>query len=113
MVPISETAEQISLAVTDPEDDFSVKAVEMACGKPATVKLATLNQVERTLDKLYAVKAGLQWKASSKTFMRKTTSTQVDSAERLRDLAAEAPDYPAGEPGYQPGGDVTRVRCPH
>ena len=53
MVPIRESAGQVSLAVMNPEDEFSVKAVEIACGKPAAVKLATLTQVERTLDKLY------------------------------------------------------------
>ena len=90
VVPISETAEQISVAVTDPEDDFSVKAIEMACGKPAVVKLATLTQVERTLDKLYAGGRSAM-EGIIEDIHAEDNDTQVDSAERLRDLAAEAP----------------------
>ena len=51
IVPISETAEHVSLAVADPEDEFPIQAVEMACDKSTVIKLATLTQVERTLDK--------------------------------------------------------------
>ena len=90
VVLVSETAEQISLAVTDPEDAFTVKAIEMACGKPAVVKLATLNQVERTLEKLYGEgKSAMD--GIIEDIHAEDSGTQVDSVERLRDLAAEAP----------------------
>ena len=89
-LPINESADRISLAITDPEDDFTVKAVEMACGKPATVKLATLTQVERALDILYG-----EGKSAMEDIIEDIqaddSATQVDSIERLRDLAAEAP----------------------
>ena len=89
-LPINESADQISLAVTDPEDDFTVKAVEMACGKPATVKLATLTQVERALDILYGEgKSAME--GIIEDIQADDSAAQVDSIERLRDLAAEAP----------------------
>ena len=89
-IPISEEPEQITLAITDPENHFTVQAVEMACGKPVVVKLATITQVERTLDHLYGEGKSMM-EGLVEEIGTEDNLAQVDSIERLRDLAAEAP----------------------
>ena len=90
VAPIDETADHICIAVCDPEDDFAVKAIEMACGKPAAVKLATLTQVEHTLDKLYGG-GRTAMEGIVDDIQAEDGAVPVDSADRLRDMAAEAP----------------------
>ena len=90
VVPVSEEDEQITLAVTDPEDQFTVRAVEMACEKPVVIRLATISQIERTLDQLYG---------GDKTMMEGIVDeiqaddnpAAIDSIEQLRNQASEAP----------------------
>ena len=90
IVPISETADQVIFAIANPEDQFPIQAVEMACGKSAVIKLATLTQVERTLDKLYGEgKSAMEDIADD--IRAEGGGMSEDSVERLRDLAAEAP----------------------
>ena len=90
VAPIGETEHHICIAVSNPEDDFTVKAIEMACGKPANVRLATLTQVERTLDKLYGG-GRTAMEGIVEDIQAEAGTVPVDSVERLRDLAAEAP----------------------
>ena len=90
IVPISETADQVIFAIANPEDQFPIQAVEMACGKPAAVKLATLSQVERTLDKLYGG-GRTAMEGIVDDIQAEDGTVPIDSVDRLRDMAAEAP----------------------
>ena len=74
----------------DPEDNFTVNAIELACGKPARIKLATLSQVESTLDKLYGG-GRTAMEGIVEDIQAEDEGAQSDSTERLRDMAAEAP----------------------
>ena len=90
VVPLAETAAELTLAVADPEDKFPPDAAAMATGKKIIRKLATVAQVERALDRLYG---------DGKTVMEDIVeeiradepSQDGDSIAKLRDLAAEAP----------------------
>ena len=90
IVPISETTDRISIAIANPEDQFTIRSVEMACGKPVTVKLATLTQVEHTLKHFYS-KGKSMMADIVEDIQTEDHPAQIDSIERLRDLAAEAP----------------------
>ena len=90
VAPIEETAGHIAIAIADPEDGFTIRAIEMACGKPASVRLATLSQVERTLDKLYGG-GRTAMEGIVEDIRSENGALPVDSVERLRDMAAEAP----------------------
>ena len=90
VVPISEEDDQITIAITDPEDHFAIQAVEMACGKSVVIKLATITQVERALDQLYGGGKSMM-EDIVEEIQTEDNRAQVDSIERLRDLAAEAP----------------------
>ena len=90
VLPVSEDEEQVTLAVTDPEDRFTIRAVELACGKPATLRLASISQVNNALRRLYG---------SDKSTMEDiveaipagAATTEQESVDELRSLAAEAP----------------------
>ena len=90
IVPVRETAEQLCIAVTDPEDGFTIRAVEMACGKPVVIKLATLTQVEHALNRFHGEGKSVMADIVE-DIPTDDSQAQVDSIERLRDLAAEAP----------------------
>ena len=90
VLPVSDTAEQLCIAIANPEDRFMVRAVAMACGKPVTVKLATLTQVERTLERFYGGgKTAMEGIVESIGEADRTDT--VESIENLRGQAAQAP----------------------
>jgi general secretion pathway protein E len=90
VVPIHTDDEKVTLAVTDPEDRFALKAVELACDKPVVMKLATVTQVERALDRLYGGDKS-QMEGIVEEIEPEDIALQADSIEELRNLAAEAP----------------------
>ncbi len=90
VLPVSEDEEQIILAVTDPEDRFTLRAVELACGKPATLRLASISQVNNALRRLYGDDKSTMEDIVEAIPIGAATAEQ-DSVDELRSLAAEAP----------------------
>ena len=90
VVPLSEEDEQITIAVTDPEDRFTISAVEMACDKTVAVKLATISQVQRALDRLYGGDKTMM-EGIVEEIQTDDNAADIDSIEQLRSQAAEAP----------------------
>lgn len=90
VVPLSEDEEQLSVALANPEDKFILRAIEMATGKDIHISITTISQIERALEQLYD-----QAQASMSDIIEEIDADDdvhgVDSIERLRDLAAEAP----------------------
>ena len=91
IVPLRAEGEYLIVGTADPEDDYSLKALELATEKKLTLKVGAISQIERALDRLYsdgrssldhlvdglpAESAGLQ---------------ATESTDRLRDMACEAP----------------------
>ena len=89
-LPVRADDEGITLAVADPEDRFTVKAVEVACDRPVVMKLATVSQVERALERLYGGDKS-RMEGIVEEIRPEDVSSPVDSIEELRNLAAEAP----------------------
>jgi general secretion pathway protein E len=88
--PIGDNGECVKVAVVDPEDDFSVRAMETALARPLSLHVATESQMERALEQLY----GDGSTSIARIADELTTpdgAGEADSIERLRDLAAEAP----------------------
>ncbi len=90
VLPVSEDEEQVTLAVTDPEDRFTIRAVELACGKPATIRLASISQVNNALRRLYGDDKSTMEDIVEAIPIGAATAEQ-DSVDELRSLAAEAP----------------------
>ena len=90
VLPVLADDDGITLAVADPEDRFTIKAVEVACEKPVALKLATVTQVERALDRLYGGDKS-QMEGIVEEIRPEDVASPLDSIEELRNLAAEAP----------------------
>ena len=90
VVPVGINDDQVILAVTDPEDRFAVKAVELACDKPVVMKLATVTQVERALGRLYGGDKS-RMEGIVEEIRPEDLASRFDSIEELRNLAGEAP----------------------
>ena len=90
VLPLRANADEITLAVADPEDRFSVRAVALACDKPVVMKLATVTQVDRALERLYGGDKS-QMEGIVEEIQPEKNAARFDSIEELRNLAAEAP----------------------
>ena len=72
-VPVELTEETLVLAMADPLDSFAPAAIAAATGRRVTVEVALPVELDAALDRLYP------------------TEGTEDDAERLKDLASEAP----------------------
>ena len=90
VIPLAESDEAIAVAIADPEDSFALQAIAMATAKPLALKVATITQIQSIFDQLYG-----QGQSSMSDIVEEIGSEEaindIDSVERLRDLAAEAP----------------------
>ncbi|MCZ6526463.1 MAG: type II secretion system ATPase GspE [Gammaproteobacteria bacterium] len=90
IIPLATDDDQIVIASADPEDTYILQAVEMAASRPVTVKVASITQIERAFDQLYG-----EGQSSMDDIVEQieddSNSNGIDSIERLKDLAGEAP----------------------
>ena len=87
VVPLAENGAGITLAMANPLDDFAVRAVEAATGRPVQRLIATPAEIEKAQERLYG-RGNLGDMADT---LGEGTEAQGDDAERLRDMASEAP----------------------
>jgi general secretion pathway protein E len=89
-LPLRETDEGIVVAMADPGDEFTRRAIEMVCGKPVVPRLAIVTELEAGLERLYG--AG---KSSMDQIVDNISSRDEEQdlgdVEHLKDLASEAP----------------------
>ncbi len=90
VVPLLDGEEQFTVALADPEDTFTLQAIALASGKEVITRVATLTQIERALDQLYGQSQSTMSDIVEEIETDEDTNG-IDSIERLRDLAAEAP----------------------
>lgn len=89
-LPVEEQADSIVIAMADPTDRYTIQAIELATNKKVVPKLASILQIEKSLDHFYG-----DGKTKLEDIVEEIDIDQVDSdndsIERLKDLAAEAP----------------------
>ena len=88
-LPLSETEDGLVAAMVDPADDFAARAVEVKTAKKVERRIAVPSELEEALERLYG---------SGRTQIEEIVDSldgdgdaAPDDAERLRDLASEAP----------------------
>jgi len=88
IVPLRDTEEALEIAVADPLDDYAVRAVEMAAGRPIRLRIGLPTEIEAALERLYEKPhdgpEALDAEADLGNFSE-------EDIEHLRDLASEAP----------------------
>ena len=89
-VPIGETDKALTLAMADPFDEVTVRAVEFAVEKSVERRPAVPADIEALLDRLYGDGISVAARTSTETEGRADEDRDAD-LERLKDLASEAP----------------------
>lgn len=90
IVPIEEKQARIVLAMANPCDTFAIQAVELASNKTVEPCVATITQIENTINKLYG--NGQSSLADIVEEIEGDDETiDINNIEKLKDLAGEAP----------------------
>jgi general secretion pathway protein E len=90
VMPLAATDCSVALAVADPLDRFGPAAVATATGRAVTVEIAVPLELEAAFDRLYPDKADAG-AAELDRVEHAASDVSEDDAERLKDLASEAP----------------------
>ena len=93
VIPLRETQEGLLLAVADPVDDATLKAVALATGRPLLLRMSTPAVIHDLIDRFYgANKSAMeQIVADMASEVGDDASMDSDDLDRLKDLAGEAP----------------------
>ena len=86
-LPVACDDDAVVLATADPLDAFTPAAVAAATGRRVTLEVAVPIELEAALDRLYPI----QGSAAEGQFADAADTPLEEDAERLRDLASEAP----------------------
>ncbi len=87
-VPIAVEDERLLVALADPFDNFTRGAIAAAVGRPVSIAVAVPIEIEAALDRLYPEVAGQD---SDGVAGMPDEQPLEEDAERLKDLASEAP----------------------
>jgi len=90
VVPLTDTADELAVAMADPFDDYVRDALVLAAGKPVVASVGVPADIEAALERLHG--DGSQ-RADTVLDLSESGSNEdaQDDLERLKDLAAEAP----------------------
>jgi general secretion pathway protein E len=91
VLPISASVDRVVIAMVDPLDDFTRKAVAATLGRQVTVAVANPVDLEAALERLYADLERGHVDAAGLVLAPADSAPSDEDAERLRDLASEAP----------------------
>jgi len=83
-LPLAEAAQGIVLAMADPTDDYTIKAVRLAAGRPVAVRAAVPGELTAALERLYGAGA-------AEPRIAAPVEAASDDVKRLSDLASEEP----------------------
>jgi general secretion pathway protein E len=87
-LPLADTPDGLTVAMADPMDRYTVKAIRLAAGKPVQPCVAVPSELMEAIGRLYAV-------SSSVIPLAKTAGARatvaVDDAKRLSDQASDEP----------------------
>jgi general secretion pathway protein E len=90
-MPIAATADRATIAMADPLDIFARHAIAAAIGRPVAVAVAVPIELEAALERLYAELSDIGDGAEMLDEMVADAEPAEEDAERLKDLASEAP----------------------
>ncbi len=88
ILPMAEAGQAIVLAMADPLDDFAARAVAIATGRPVERRIATPADIEKGQERLYGRTGSV---LSDIVDTLGDGEHGGDDAERLKDMASEAP----------------------
>jgi general secretion pathway protein E len=85
-VPLKDEADGVALAMTDPSDEYTVKAVRLATARPVLPWAAVPSELSAALERLYGIGAG-----GAPVAHARANAAAADDLKRLSDLASDEP----------------------
>ena len=86
-MPLNDAPEGVTLAMADPTDEYTIKAVRLAAGRPVLPWAAVPSELAAALDRLYGLGEG----ALSRGRGGAAAPVAPDDVKRLSDLASDEP----------------------
>src|SRR5258706_4951765 len=90
-IPLTESEDEIVLAMTDPADTFTVQAFGAATRKRVNAKLLALNDFDDLYERLYGSGKSSMGQIVENIFSARDEEQEFGDIEHLKDLASEAP----------------------
>ena len=88
-LPIGLDDRQVTMAMTDPLDRFAISAIAIAAEREVAVRVAVPIELEAAFERLYSAQESADH--ADIEDLASAASASEDDAERLKDLASEAP----------------------
>jgi general secretion pathway protein E len=88
-IPLDDEPTGVGIAMADPLDDFTARAVEFVVKKPILRRVALPSDIDAAYERLYG--DGQSALGQIVEHVGETTGDTTDDIERLKDLASEAP----------------------
>ena len=89
ILPISESDQALTVVMANPRDEFSLKALSMACGKELDIQVGIASEIENGIEKLLG--GGRSAMGQIVESLGGEEDGELEDVEHLRDLASEAP----------------------
>ncbi|HUK61558.1 MAG TPA: GspE/PulE family protein [Stellaceae bacterium] len=83
-LPLADEPQGIVLAMADPTDDYTIKAVRLAAGRPVMIRAAVPGELAAAIDRLYGAADGAGHTGAA-------PAAAASDVKRLADLASEEP----------------------
>ena len=87
--PLTEDGTTLTVALLDPEDEYTLQALQLATTKQIAIKVATPSQIERAIERIYETQSSLA------DIVEAIDEGNIDdtyqNVDRLIDLASETP----------------------
>ncbi|MGY6632044.1 MAG: type II secretion system ATPase GspE [Wenzhouxiangella sp.] len=92
LVPISMTDEEIVVVMADPQDQFALKAIGMACGRKVIPRVGVTSEIDNTIERYFGGgRSAMGQIADTLGGEGGAGGEDEEDVEHLRDLASEAP----------------------
>ncbi len=88
LLPIDEEEGCLVVVMANPRDDYALKALSMACGKPISPRVGVASEIENGIEKLFGGGRSQMGQIADRLG---AGEEDLEDVEHLRDLASEAP----------------------
>ncbi len=91
LLPLNDDGVQLSVAMSDPQDEYAIKAMRMATGRKIVIHVAQNSDIESSLERLYGAGRSKMDQIVDGSDDDALLDDNIEDIDRLRDMASDAP----------------------